>query len=158
MAAGVAHWPAVTHREDLPTPIQTWRVPTLSYCSWGTIARVFSGKVVVLVELDSQKAIELLLSMGVHLVDGDIGVMLEFPDQDAAYQLIRYVTTNRLKAAMYLDGMRIEAWSGVEFALYSIRKYPEWLLKNFTEGQKHWNRTRLKILELENNWLKAHLR
>lgn len=167
MAAGIAHWPAVTHREDLPAPIKTWRVPTLSYCAWGTIARVFRDCAVVRLEyythghkrLDFHpEAVELAISMGVNVVDADVGVMLEFPDEDSAYQLIRYCTTKRIKAYLYIDGMMISAWSGVDFALYSIKKYPEWLTKNFTDGQKLNNRTKLKILELETNWQKAHWR
>lgn len=156
--AGIAHWPKVYQRSDLPTVVDHWRVPTLGHCSWALIQERFKDKAVVRLELTSPQVLKLLLSMGVDAIDGDNGVMLEFADQDSAYSLIHYCTTRRIKAAMYLDGMMISAWGGVEHSLRVVSRYPEWLKKNHTPGAARANRTHLKTYELETNWIKNSLR
>ena len=160
--AGIANWPAVSNRVDLPTPVKTWRVPTLSHCSWGLIAKTFEDCAVIRLELDTPstaKALEILLAMGVDAIDGDYGVLLEFADEDAAYQLLRYCTTKQISASLYLDGMKIDAPGGVEFYLRMITERPEDVRpKKRTDGEQLFLRSVLKTWELEQRWRRSFLR
>jgi hypothetical protein len=159
MAAGIAHWPSVSHRVDLPTPVSTWRVPTLAHCSWGLIARTFEDRVAIRLELSRPKALELLLVVGVDAIDGDIGVLLEFADEDSAYSFLRYCVTQRIQAYLYLDGMMISSPGGVEFYLRMMSTAPEEIRpKKRTPGEELYIRSVLKTWELEQQWRRSHLR
>lgn len=158
MAAGIAHWPTVSHRVDLPTPVSTWRVPTLAHCSWGLIAKKFEGQVVIRLELCSPKVLNLLLCIGVDAVDGDNGVLLEFADEDSAYSFLRYCVVQRIEASLYLDGMMISAPGGVELYWRMIMQPEELRPRKNTPGEQLFFRSVFKTWELEQQWRRSFLR